>query len=573
MVLSGGVMRKFLVFAFLLSGMLYLGSCGLSEDTVAKVGGKSISAEEFKQQLSRRYSQRTSYADVDSLGKVNILNNMILQELKASAARSAGLDKDEAFVSELKMQKSRILGNRYFERVIVDKMFPEEELRAEFDKSKEEVKASHVLIAYKGAQRSSATRTKDEAQKLASDISKRSQKGEDIGKLAEKYSDDGSAKQNRGDLGYFTWGRMVGAFQEVAFAMEIGSVSDPVETPFGFHVIKVLDHRESPNFKAENYEKEKINIKRKLYFTKKDTGMAMWNRHSESVREKYGYSADQESIAKVVEVAKTNTVKLDMDTFSEEDKNLVLAKWSGGKLALKDVFAFYGKRFNALAPRLGTLETFEKEVENAALQDLIILDAQKTGIADEIDVAVQITDMENSKLATLIEKQEVTDKADPTEEEMLAHYQEHSAEYVNPEELELWEIYVTKEGLAKSIAKKARSGQNFEKLAKKYSEDKYYKNKSGYLGYKQLKRRGEVSKKAFELGPNKVGGPITYRSGWAIFKTGKLKEKTIRSFEDSQTQIKNKLRTTKMKELRTSWEATMRKKYSVKINTDLVEKI
>ena len=566
-------MRKFLVFAFLLSGMLYLSSCGLSEDTVAKVDGKSISAEDFKQQLSRRYSPKASYADVDSAGKMNILNNMILLELKAAAARDAGLDEDEAFVSEFKMQKSRILGNRYFERVIVDKMFPEEEIRAEFDKSKEEVKASHVLIAYKEAQRSTATRTKEEAQKLAADIAKRAQNGEDIAKLAEKYSDDGSAKQNKGDLGYFTWGRMVGAFQDVAFTMDPGTVSEPVETPFGFHVIKVIDHRDNPKFNADNYEKEKINIKRKLYFTQKDSGMAMWNRHTKSVREKYGYSTNDENIAKVVEVAKANTIKLDKDSFSDDDKNLVLAKWSGGKLALKDIFAFYGKRFNSLAPRLSTLETFEKEVENAALQDLIILDAEKIGISKEADISAQLKDMENLKLASLIENQEVKDKADPSEEEMRAHYQEHSDEYVNPAEIELWEIYVTKESLAKSIAKKARAGQDFEKLAKKYSEDKYYKNKKGYLGFKQEKRRGAVSKKAFELGPNKIGGPITYRSGWAIFKTGKLKEKTIRSFEDSQTQIKNRVRNLKIKELRSSWEDAIRKKYSVKINTELVEKI
>lgn len=566
-------MRKVLVLAFLFSGMLYLGSCGLSEDTVAKVGGKNISAKDFKQQLSRRYNKRTTYADVDSAGKMNILNYMVMQELKAAAARDAGLDDDETFQSEMKMQKSRILGNRYFERVIVDKMFPEDVVRSEFDKSKEEVKASHVLIAYKGAQRSAATRTKEEAQKLAADIAKRAQKGEDIAKLAEKYSDDKSAKQNKGDLGYFTWGRMVGAFQEVAFALEPGKVSDPVETPFGFHIIKVIDHRDNPNFNPKNYEKEKINIKRQLYFAQKDTGMALWNRHSDKVREKYGFSMNAENIAKVVDIAKTNTIKLTADSFSDGDKDLILAKWSGGKLALKDVFAFYGKRFSSLAPRLGTLEKFETEVKNAALQDLIILDAQKTGIADEADVSVQLTDMENSKLATMIENQEVSQKAEPTEEEMLAHYQENSDQYVNPEEIEIWEIYVTKENLAKSIAKKARAGQNFEKLAKRYSEDKYYKNKNGYLGYKQEKRRGVVSKEAFKLGPDKIGGPIAYRSGWAIFKTGKLKEKTIRSYEDSKTQIKNKMRNLKMKELRKAWEEALREEYPVKINTELVEKI
>lgn len=566
-------MRKFSVLIFLLSGLLYFNSCGLSEDTVAKVGSTNISVDEFKQQLGRRFSEKASYSDVDSAAKMNILNNMILKQMKAMAARDAGLDENADFVSEVKMQKSRILGNRYFERVIVDKMFPEDQIRSEFDKQKEEVKASHVLIAYKGAQSSQATRSKEEAQKLSADIAQRAQKGEDIFKLAEKYSDDGSAKQNKGDLGYFAWGRMVGAFQEVAFSMEPGTVSDPVETPFGFHVIKVEDHRDNPKFNAENYDKEKINIKRKLYFTKKDTGVAMWNRHAESVREKYNFSPNQDNIAKVVEVANANETKNDASSYSDEDKELVLATWSGGRLTLQNIFTYYGKRFNALAPRLTTLATFEKEVENATLQDLIILDAEKMGITKEEDIATQLKDTEDIKLASMVEKQEISDKADPTEEEMKAHYQEHSEEFVNPEQMELWEIYITKENLAKSVAKKARAGQNFEKLASKYTEDKYYKDKKGYLGFKEAKRRGEVSKQAFELGANKIGGPIKYRSGWAVFKTGELKEKSIRSYEDSEVQIKNKVRTAKMKDLREGWEKALRDNYSVKINTELLENI
>ena len=571
--LTGGIMRKFLLFTFLVSGLLYMSGCGLSDNTVAKVDGTEISAEIFKQQLSRRYGQKDSFADVDSAAKMTMLNNLILNELKASAGRDLGLDKEAEFITENKMMKSRILGNRYFEKVIVDKLFPEEDIRADFDKQKEQVKASHILLGYKGAQGSRATRTKDEALALASELITRTTNGEDFAGLAEKYSDDPSAKKNKGDLGFFAWGRMVPAFQEAAFKMTPGEISDPVETSYGFHVIKVVERSDNPAYNADNFEKEKFNIKRKLYITKKDSGTAMWNRHSDKVRADYNFKGLEENLAKVIEATNAKQMNVTADAYSEEEKQLVLATWSGGKLVLNDMFTLYGKRFSALKPKLTNLALLQNEIKNASLQDLIIADAEKMGVNNDSDIKAQLQDAENSKLASLAEAKEVREKAEPTSEEIKAYYTEHSEDFVRPAEMEIWEIYVTNEKLANKIAGKAKAGSDFEKLAAKYSEDKNYKKKKGYLGYKQENRRGEVSKKAFEIGANKFGGPIKYRKGWAVLKTGKLKETTLRSFEDVQTQVKSKVRNNKLKELRENWEKELRSKYSVKINTALVEKI
>ena len=102
----------------------------------------------------------------------------------------------------------------------------------------EQIKASHVLIAYKAARRSRASRTKAEAKKLADAVLKRAKAGEDFADLARKHSDDPSAKAKGGDLGSFHRGMMVKPFADAAFALKPGEVSDVVETEFGFHVIR-----------------------------------------------------------------------------------------------------------------------------------------------------------------------------------------------------------------------------------------------------------------------------------------------------------------------------------------------
>lgn len=98
--------------------------------------------------------------------------------------------------------------------------------------------ASHILIGYEGALRSQATRTKDEANKLADSLLNVAKKAKDFEALATEFSDDPSAKTNNGDLGWFTDGQMVADFNEFVQNNKVGTIG-MVETPFGFHIIKV----------------------------------------------------------------------------------------------------------------------------------------------------------------------------------------------------------------------------------------------------------------------------------------------------------------------------------------------
>jgi peptidyl-prolyl cis-trans isomerase SurA len=103
----------------------------------------------------------------------------------------------------------------------------------------EQIGARHILIAYRGAQRAepSVTRTKDEARALAANVAKEARAGADWDKLWEENSNEPGGARG-GDLGLFGHGQMVPAFEHAAFALQVGQISDVVETPFGFHVIQ-----------------------------------------------------------------------------------------------------------------------------------------------------------------------------------------------------------------------------------------------------------------------------------------------------------------------------------------------
>lgn len=100
-----------------------------------------------------------------------------------------------------------------------------------------QIRASHILLMYKGSMRSTATRSKDEALTSITAMKAEIAGGADFADLARKNSDCPSGAEG-GDLGKFPRGAMVPEFDKAAFALEPGQVSDVIETSFGYHLIQ-----------------------------------------------------------------------------------------------------------------------------------------------------------------------------------------------------------------------------------------------------------------------------------------------------------------------------------------------
>ncbi len=209
---------------------------------VARAGAHELSVDEMVDLLAgnpRIPAQTEVVASVADLW----VDYTILAELLAEDSTLADLDLSG--MVEPYMEQRTFLQLR--EQVVTqDTVFSDAELRQIFEQGNPglRVRARHILVEYpEGATEAQ----RDSVRELAEDLRRQAAAGEDFAALAEAESDDPGSGQRGGDLGWFGSGEMVGPFEEAAFALQPGEVSEVVETPFGLHVIKV-EERESPSF-------------------------------------------------------------------------------------------------------------------------------------------------------------------------------------------------------------------------------------------------------------------------------------------------------------------------------------
>ena len=208
---------------------------------VATVNGKNITEADLslaEGELSQQFAQLPP-----EQRRAAALSAAIEIKVLADKAVADGLDKDPEFQRRVAFLQQRALHGEMVEKEVVGKI-TDDELRARYDKEiaaqppVNEVHARHILV-----------KTKEEAEKIIKELDG----GADFQKLANEHTSDPSGKTNGGDLGYFGPGQMVPEFDKAAQALAVGAYTkEPVQTQFGWHVIKVEDKRvkQPPAFDA-----------------------------------------------------------------------------------------------------------------------------------------------------------------------------------------------------------------------------------------------------------------------------------------------------------------------------------
>ena len=253
--------RRKLIAAFALSLAFAAPEAIAQDKVVAKVNGKSLTESDLK------YAEAEIGADIGNLPEATrrrvLIEYLIENLLFAEAAETQKLGSGAAFDERLQYWRRRALRETYFD-TSVKSLVSEAEARKLYDaqvaqlaqtKAEEEVKASHILV-------------KEEA--MAKEIAAKLVAGDDKGfaEAAKANSLDPGSKEDGGSLGYFGKGQMVPQFEEAAFKLKKGEISAPIQTQFGWHIIRLDDRRAKPTPKIPEFAEVKERIMASLMHKK-----------------------------------------------------------------------------------------------------------------------------------------------------------------------------------------------------------------------------------------------------------------------------------------------------------------
>jgi peptidyl-prolyl cis-trans isomerase C len=204
-----------------------------ADDTVlANIDGQAITEADVAMTM-RDLGQQFEKIPAEKQ-KAAALQALIEIRLMAAKGRADGVDQTVEFKRQQQFLADRVLHQATIDSAVAGKI-TDEDVKARYDKEvaarppEEEVKARHILV-----------KTEDEAKKLIAELDG----GAKFEELAAKHTTDPSGKDSGGDLGYFGAGMMVPEFEKAAMETAVGSYTKaPVQTQFGFHIIKVEDKR------------------------------------------------------------------------------------------------------------------------------------------------------------------------------------------------------------------------------------------------------------------------------------------------------------------------------------------
>lgn len=222
-----------LLSTVLLSPFAYAGDAVLGSYKGGDVKESQV-MEQFKAAFESQPNLKgKKFEELDKTIQETLVRGYINGKLLDEEVKKSGIEDTKEFKEKIAAMKDQLAKQEIIERflktAVTDSMVDAEyDKMAKEMKGQQEVKASHILV---------------DSEEKASEVKKKLSKGAKFADVAKEFSKDEGTKASGGALGYFTKGQLVPEFEQKAFSMKVGEISDPVKTQFGWHVIKVEDKR------------------------------------------------------------------------------------------------------------------------------------------------------------------------------------------------------------------------------------------------------------------------------------------------------------------------------------------
>ncbi|MCJ7553654.1 MAG: peptidylprolyl isomerase, partial [Ignavibacteriaceae bacterium] len=419
------------------------------------------------------------------------------------------------------------------------------------------IKASHILAAYTneaGEVDSSAALEKINL------VAEKLKNGEDFAKVAEEYSDDAGTKTNGGDLGFFERRKMVQQFDQAAFNLNVGEISDVVQTGFGYHVIKLIEKAEYPS-----YDIEKENL-RNLY--KKLKYQDDYNALIAGLREKYNYQLNKTTIERIIGYADTLKIGIEYPAMAEIGDESVFTygnnkyNFSSFYEKLKTDPAYVGKVFKT---------DLITNAANKVSEELMLEEEALTLDKINPDFAELMDDYRNGIHIFKLQEEEVWNKVKIDSTGLAEFYESNNEKFVFPDRVTYTELFVRSREAADSYFTEIKSGADFDSLVVNLTERSQVKNKGGRYEL-QVVGSSEFSKAVDMLQPGEFTEIIPNSGGFSILRLDVKEPSRIKTFEEARAEVSGAFQESESKRLEQEYIQRLKATYKPVINYDQLQK-
>ncbi|HEX5316528.1 MAG TPA: peptidylprolyl isomerase, partial [Candidatus Kapabacteria bacterium] len=383
--------------------------------------------------------------------------------------------------------------------------------------------------------------------------------GANFEEVARQSSDDKATAIRGGDMDTINHeGRRTElSFDEAAYGLKDGQVSGIVRTSFGYHIIKRLN-----GVAAKTFEESKPQLQDyyKRYFFDQDKQAFI-----ASLQKEQHYHFDTTALDYIMAHIDSSRTSADSNWAAKLTQRTLPVfqtgdiTWTVGAL----VDTLTAQRGAPLA-RNALRDVITKNAEDAALQ----IEARKIPakypefekIMDDYKNGIVLFDLENNRVWSKVAPDSVNERK---------YYEAHTANFMWPERVDLTEIFVTSDSLAKQLYKRALAGENFDTLAAHYTERPGFKQKAGHWGL-LVRNENELATRAFDFIVGEIKEPFAFQGGYSIVRLNQRLPVHTKTFEEARQEVASQYQDDRAQQLRTEWVEELRAKYDRKINVPVI---
>ena len=564
-----GFMNHIRMYMFVLgiSLVLFCAQEKMDDRTVAIVGKEKILTHDLLMSYELLPHYAPSKKGLDGLHAH--LDLLIEKKMFAQEGRRHGYAKDPIVRKAVNWYTNEALRTALYKDEIEEKIeVTDEELLEFYSNQNTQIKVKHLFA-----------KTQEQIEQLEQALANNVSWDE----LARFTFSDSMLAANGGDLGWIGYGQLDEAFEDTAFGLKIGEISDPVRSKYGYHLIKVENIRYNIMLSMDEFNLNKENLKasyvkrQEKILSGKFISQFMAQKDLKLVNETFNMlvkNITESIIDEQLSEAQFNPSIRDEELATLSD-NLkphyydILLTYNGGEWTVKDLLDYINDIPTTNRPRLDNPARFRRDLGILMRDYFLSEEAKKRGLDNDPYVKKERSYWEDEFIFSRFWN-DIISSTEISDQQVRDYYQSHGSRYMIPEKVQVQEIMVKTRQEAESLLKQLRQGADFSELARHYSLRPSAKENDGDLGFINWGQYGDISTTAFNMKVGDLSAPIKLESGYSIIKLlGKERQRKM-TFEEANELILADLRREMNNDIYAQWVTKLEKGTNIVLNDSVL---